>query len=133
MHLILCVDDRNGLSFCGRRLSRDSALCTHILQLTEGHALWMDAYSAKLFPAGEIKVHAQCQSMAAKGEYCFVETAPLLDRYEDLESVILYHWNRTYPATVYLPHDFLRGFTLSQTLEFSGTSHEGITMERYTL
>ena len=54
MHLIVCVDDRDGMSFCGRRLSRDRELIAHILKLTAGRKLWMSAYSAKMFPDADV-------------------------------------------------------------------------------
>ena len=133
MHLIVCVDDRDGLSFCGRRLSRDSRVTEHILQTAEGNALWMDAYSAKLFPGDRICTDADFLMKARAGDYCFVETTSLPDTYDNLESVIVYYWNRTYPATVHFPRKLLNGMKRAEVKEFPGSSHERITMERYTL
>ena len=133
MHLILCVDNRDGLSFCGRRLSRDRRLCEQILQLTTGSTLWMSAYSEPLFPGASVRVDEDFQHRAGKGEYCFLEVTPLLDAYNDLESVILYHWNRDYPATTKFPRTLLDAMHLAYSEEFPGSSHEMITMERYTL
>ena len=133
MHLICCVDDRDGLSFCGRRLSRDKLLCAHILRLTAGRKLWMSRYSAALFPDGAVLADEDFQIKAGMGDYCFLETAPVLARYEDLESVILYHWNRCYPSTVKFPRKLLDDMRLAETETFTGSSHETITMERYVL
>ena len=132
MHLFVCVDERDGLSFCGRRLSRDRRVTEHILRLTEGGNLWMSTYSAKLFPGSAICVAGDFQRKARAGDYCFVETT-LLDTYDNLESVILYHWNRAYPATVHFPRKLLDGMKLAEVQEFPGSAHERITMERYTL
>ena len=131
MHLIVCVDDRDGLSFCGRRLSRDSRLIAHMLQLTKGRNLWVSPDSAKLFPAGGVLADNDFRKRAGAGDYCFVETAPLPDYCEDLESVTLYHWNRAYPATDYFPRKLLEHMHLECSEEFSGSSHEKITMERF--
>lgn len=131
MHLILCIDDRDGLSFCGRRLSQDRELCAHMLRLTEGHNLWMNAYSARLFPDSEVLVDEECQHKADPGDYCFLETAPIPESCENLESVILYHWNRRYPSTVKFPRKLLESMHLVTTEEFPGSSHEKITMERF--
>lgn len=132
MHLILCVDKKDGLSFCGRRLSRDRRLCDHILQLTSGSPLWMSAYSAPLFPDADVRVDEDFQRKAGPGEYCFLEVTPLLDVYSNLESVTLYQWNRDYPATIKFPRELLADMHLVSTEEFAGNSHEIITMERYT-
>lgn len=131
MHLILCVDDRDGVSFFGRRLSRDRELCDHILRLTDGSHLWMSSYSAKLFPDNVVCVDTDFQHKADPGEYCFWETAPFPETNEDLESVILYHWNRIYPSTVRFPRKLLDSMHLENTEEFTGSSHERITMERF--
>lgn len=133
MHLIVCVDDRDGLAFCGRRLSQDSRLNEHMLHLTKDSPLWMSTYSTKLFSEGNICTDVDFQRKAREGEYCFVETEPLLETYENLESVILYHWNRAYPATVCFSRKLLDGMKLVDIQEFPGSSHEKITMERYTL
>lgn len=133
MHLILCVDDRDGLSFYGRRLSRDSRVSEHILALTEGHNLWMHPYSAKLFPGASVLTDADFQNKAEQGDYCFLEVTPLLDQYENLESVSIYNWNRSYPANVKLDRGILASMRLTCSEEFSGNSHETITLERYSL
>ena len=132
MHLILCIDERDGLSFCGRRLSQDRVLTEHIQTMTGGRKLWMSPYSAKLFSASNVIADNDFLEKTGIGEYCFVETTPLLPAYENLESVTLYCWNRTYPATVYFQRSLLDGMQLSETLDFTGSSHDKITMERYT-
>ena len=50
---------------------------------------------------------------------------------KEIEKVILYHWNRDYPADVYFPVD-LSVWKCVETKEFAGSSHEKITRERYT-
>ena len=52
MHLIFCVDDDYGLSFCGRRLSRDREVYAHMLKISHGHTLWVAPESTGLFPDG---------------------------------------------------------------------------------
>lgn len=132
MHLILCVDERDGMSFCGRRLSSDRVLTEHILRTVAGGKLWMNAYSANLFADGDICVDEAFLQKAGEGEYCFAEITPLQTDLH-LESVILYHWNRRYPSTVKFPRTLLSGMHLEYTEDFPGNSHEKITMQRYTL
>lgn len=133
MHLILCIDERDGLSFCGKRQSRDRMVNDHILQLASGQKIWMSPYSAPFFEGNAVCADAHFLEKAGVGEYCFLEVDPLPENNENLESVILYHWNRTYPSTVKFPRSLLSGMNLVQREEFSGSSHETITMERYTL
>lgn len=128
MHLILCVDDRNGLSFCGRRLSRDRMLIEHMLKLSTGKRIWVHPYSLPLFPADTVTAHEVFLNQAQAGEYCFAEISQLP---ETAESVILYRWNRAYPATETLPQNFLSSMRLVHMEEFPGSSHEKITMEKY--
>ena len=131
MHLIVCVDERDGLSFCGRRLSQDRRLIDHMLSMTEGRRLWIDPYSAKLFPEGSVQIDPRFQEKAQSGEFCFLETAPILEKYTNLESVILYCWNRAYPSTIRFPRSLIAGMYLQRSEEFPGNSHDNITMERY--
>lgn len=131
MHLIVCVDDRDGMSFAGRRLSRDREVIHHILKLTEGKQLWMNTYSAKLFPADSVYVADDFLGSAGAGEYCFLETTPIPEVIPNLESVILYRWNRRYPSTDRFPRALLDHMHPELTEEFPGYSHERITMERF--
>ena len=131
MHLIVCIDDRDGMSFLGRRLSRDREVIAHILRLTKGSNLWVSPYTSKLFPEGSVLVTGEFQHAAEAGDYCFVENAVLPDVYGKLESVILYRWNRRYPSTVKFPREILESMRRESLEEFKGFSHETITMERY--
>ena len=49
MQVIVCVDDNGGMMFNKRRQSRDRVLCECVMRLSEGHQVYMSAYSAKLF------------------------------------------------------------------------------------
>ena len=131
MHLILCIDQRDGMSFCGRRLSSDIRLTEYILQLAAGSKLWMNEYSANLFPAAVITTDEDFLQKAAEGEYCFAENTPL-EGITDLEAVTLCHWNRSYPFTQAFPRSLIADMCLTHTEHFHGNSHELITVERYT-
>ena len=99
----ICLEDRNGLLFNGRRLSRDRAQQEDLMTVCGAGRLWISPFSAPLLP--------------------------VLDR---LEALIVYRWNRTYPADVYLDLDpAAEEFVLEQQSEFSGTSHPCITREIY--
>ena len=133
MHLIVCVDTRDGMSFCSRRQSRDREIIARVLKTTEKSRLWISPYSANLFAGEQIIVDPDYLEKAGDGEFCFAETEVLLPVLGKLESVTLYHWNRSYPATVKFPREILRSMHLQTREEFPGYSHETITMERYVL
>lgn len=133
MHLIVCVDDRYGMSFCGRRLSRDVVLIEHILHLTSGSKLWIHPASAGLFPEKSVVADPAFFEKSQHGDFCFAETTPIPTKIADLESVILYRWNRSYPSTMKFPQELLRGMHLLRAEDFPGNSHEKIIMEQYIL
>lgn len=133
MHLIACVDDRFGMSFCGRRLSRDKKVSERILHLTAGKKLWIHPTSKILFPEETVLTDPAFLNKAAAGDYCFTETVPLPQKIENLESVTLYHWNRAYPSTIRFPMSLLEGMHLVNREDFPGNSHDKITVEQFTL
>lgn len=134
MVLIVCVDDRNGMSFNGRRQSSDRVLCERILSVVGDKHICMRPSSARIFPVNSENI-CVCEDLlpcAEESDYCFLEMnnpAQLLDR---ADGVILYRWNRTYPADLYFPVDTLRdGWQLISTFDFPGNSHQQITEEVY--
>lgn len=134
MILILCVDDRFGMLFNGRRLSSDSAVTNKILALSKEKRLWMNCYSQDLFPETDtLCVCDDFLEQAPNGDYCFVETVNPEPYLERAEKVILFHWNRNYPADLHFPIKALEsGWHIVDSVDFPGTSHERISMEVYS-
>ena len=130
MHLIMCLDDRNGMLFNRRRLSSDKAVCQRITANTQGK-LWMNSYSAKLFADYEICVDEAFLHNAAAGDTCFVESPDFEKFTETIESITIYRWNRTYPSDRKLPAKLLEGWRMIASVDFPGNSHETITEEKY--
>ena len=148
MKIIVCVDNQNGMMFNHRRQSQDRVLRKRIMELTGGKKLWMNAYSQKQFlqvngnmpkeqeqsgqlgQSGQIQADEAFLEKAGPGEPCFVEdrsVAPFAGR---VERVVLYRWDRAYPADLYWDLS-LEGWTLARREEFPGFSHEIITKEVY--
>lgn len=135
MILIACVDDALGMMFNHRRQSRDRAVCEDILNLTDGKRLWLRPYSAPLFahaPEGAFIVAEDCPTRAAEGEFCFLEDVSPASVTERVEQVILYRWNRRYPADLHfdIPLE-LPAWRLAERTDFAGNSHDTITREVY--
>lgn len=135
MKLIICIDDRGGMMFNKRRVSRDRLLVANLAELVGDAALYAEPYSAEIFAEAELNLicSAQPMSSADEGDYAFVETfspAPMLARVREL---IIYKWNRRYPYDVsmgFTPE--AEGFRLKESSEFPGSSHDKITREIYT-
>ena len=71
-------------------------------------------------------------AQAAPGEFCFLEDRPIRPFLDRVESMVLYHWNRRYPADLFLDLDpAALGWSLLGREEFPGSSHKKITKEVY--
>ena len=134
MQLILCLDDRNGISFGGRRQSRDRAVCKKCIELTANSKLWMSVYSGGIFTeyADRILVADNFLDKADKSDFCFVENCNFVTKLDYVDRIVLFRWNRHYPADTYFPVDLNDGTWNKCNMEnFTGNSHERITMEEY--
>lgn len=130
MILAVCVDDKCGMMFNRRRQSRDKAQQADLLEWCAGRKLWISPYSVPLFEEAPVCADEAFLEKAGPGEVCFVEDRRVKEVSDRVETVILYHWNRTYPADLCFDLD-LSGFYLETVVEFSGNSHEKITREIY--
>lgn len=131
MNIIFCLDERNGMMFNNRRQSRDGAVCRRVLEHAFGKNLWMNEYSSRLFDGTDIKISDNFLIEAGEGDFCFVETLDFLKHEKDFEKVIVYRWNRVYPADVKVEEEFLKKRRLVSVFDFCGDSHDKITEEIY--
>lgn len=127
MTLYICLDDRNGLLFNKRRQSRDAALLEDIRSRLTGKLL-IEPFSEKLISQAGIDYVLPPET----AEDFFLENVPAEEVLSDCGKVVIYRWNRHYPADVRWEPDLpQRGFTLAETGDFPGKSHEKITREVY--
>ena len=135
MIVIACLDDNGGMMFNHRRQSQDSVLRAHIAELVGDARLWMNHYSAQQFDTESIQhlnVDDAFLQEAVQGDYCFVEDTALKPYERWIEKIIVFRWNRVYPADQSFDIDLCGGkWKLSESDEFAGHSHERITMEVY--
>lgn len=131
--IYLCLDDRNGMLFNHRRQSRDAAVLEDIHAGIPG-ALTIDPFSENLIRQAEIPYVLAPENLDFLPEDAhFFAEARTADEIAQLASVIvIYRWNRHYPADTHWDIDLTEcGFSLQETREFAGTSHEKITKEVY--
>lgn len=133
--MIVCVavDNKNGLMFNHRRQSQDRVLRSDILEVCRGQKLWIHTYSQSLFDENEQKELIVDDAFLEKAEsedYCYVETNGLREYEGKISKIILYRWNRDYPADVYFEVNLQNGnWEMISTSEFKGSSHDAITKE----
>lgn len=130
MKLIVCLDEKDGLSFNRRRQSSDRKLWERLLERVGEERLWMNAYSAKLFDKlpENVTVDEDFLEKAQAGDWCFAENVSLLPAAGKVEELTVYRWKKVYPADRKYP--FPKG-KLVGSYDFSGNSHECITEEVY--
>lgn len=132
MQLIVCLDDRDGMMFGGRRQSKDRVLRERVLEMARGRRLLMSEYSAKQFSdCDAITVDNAYRRRARKDDVCFAEDGEI--SLDGVTELVIYRWNRHYPSDKKFPYDpEACGFRKVQTVDFAGNSHEKITEEIYT-
>lgn len=125
MTLILWTGNNGELLFNRRRCSQDRAVVADILTNYPPSALRVSAYSSPLFPG--VKTVTQLSEVGA--DVLFLEDLPLPPALISANKLIVYRFDRIYPADVRLqiPADF----TLTDSRTFAGFSHEKITREVY--
>ena len=130
MTIFICLDDRGGIRFNGRRQSRDIRVLEDMAARVTGE-LWITPFSGKLFHMAGIPCHVMGDEPMT-GEAIFLEEIPSEELLAQADTLTVYRWNRHYPADVRFDAD-LSSFTLQRTENFPGSSHETITKEVYAL
>lgn len=118
--------------FNHRRLSRDRRVCEKILAYSNEKELWMNAYSRKLFTnlTDINNIQVDEEFLDKSQSICFVENQDITPYLPKIDTLVLFRWNRDYPADFFFTVD-LSQWNLISTEDFEGTSHEKITMEVY--
>lgn len=134
MTVIFCIDDKGGMLFNKRRQSRDRVVTADMLELAreEGKILSVSPFSEKLFAeaGAEVRVLGDIVSEAKRTDICFVEDIAPTAFGKKVSRLVVYKWNRAYPADFYADTD-LSQWKLTSSEELSGYSHEKITKEIY--
>lgn len=142
MKIIVCIDKNNGMLFNNRRTSRDREVIKDIVNNYSDANIWVKEYSKELFEDyfddnnlgsledNNIVVDEQYLLKIEDKDYCFIEDREIINYTDKVEKVIIYRWNRDYPADVYYEFDNNQ-FSLEETSEIKGYSHDIITKEIY--
>lgn len=127
---IIALDDRDGYSLFGKRLSKDRKMLEDTISLLEdGQSLYVSQYSLGIF-SEELRKYLRCpvpDNFADDG-MIFFEASDFSSF--SLDRLIVYRWNRNYPSDVkYNP--YLHDWKKVSSYDFTGNSHEKITKEVY--
>lgn len=133
MKIIVCLDNKNGMLFNERRQSRDRMVIEDIMASHPREKIYMNSYSKSLFLKypDQMEVDENFLNKLSEDQVGFVENLSLELYKEKITSLIIYKWNRDYPADRYLDVS-LNEWELISTVEFAGYSHEQITKETYS-
>ena len=126
MTIILCLDDKNGISFNNRRQSRDKILIEDVMKNNNVYIL---NHSFTLFSEYSVKKVNNVNELPHDAVYFHEITDPtrMMDKFD---TVIIYRWNRHYPSDIQFAFKTDLYKKISKE-EFDGSSHEKITKEIY--
>lgn len=124
MTVIVWAGKNGEMLFNKRRCSRDKAVVAEVLSAF-GENLCVSVYSAPLFDGCRV-----ISDLSEVGDgVLFLEDLPLSPALSQAKKLIVYRFDRVYPANVRL--EIPQAFVLTESTEFSGYSHEKITREVY--
>lgn len=92
VNIIVAVDDKNGMLFNHRRVSKDKEVRKKIAEIVQGNKLWMSQYSVSQYQDESYPFYVDDNFLfkAAKEEYCFVEDRGLSDVKECIDGMIIF-------------------------------------------
>lgn len=125
MILITCIDNRKGIMFNKRRVSKDTLLIERLKGITKENKIYVSEYSKPLFD-GFNNLVLSIENLT-NNDFYFLEDE---DYNGNIDKIIIYKWNRDYPADKYFDID-LSSYELISTQDFQGSSHDLITEEIY--
>lgn len=123
----ICLDDNGGMTFFGKRQSRDRVLIADLCDSVDG-IIYIAGFSEMLFEPhpGRYAVCTDPLLECPDGGVCFIENLALSSVLQNIERIILYKWNRCYPSDKRIDISF-DDFSVFSESEFAGSSHEKIT------
>ncbi len=131
MTYIVCVDDRMGMTFGGRRLSRDRVMLARMKDAVAHARLYTLPYSEPLFAEREVRITTDA-AWRDEEAALFLETVDPTPYLRRGDRLLVYHFGRHYPSDMSLGLD-LRTQRLLSTTPFVGSSHPEMLEEVYEI
>ena len=133
MIIIVCIDNDMGMSFNNRRLSKDKIVTKHIIDLAANKKIYINSFSKDLFEdynLDNLIIDDEFINKVGKDDYCFIENVIPTEIENKADKIIIYNWNRKYPADLYFNIN-LDNWVLEKEIDFIGNSHDKITQKIY--
>lgn len=124
------------MMFNNRRQTKDRIVIQKIKELVADNFLHLSEYSLPLFQGDNNLIVFGTRwfnEVIIKGEekdFFFIEDSRPKDYECIIHRIILFCWNKTYPADSFFDID-LNNFEQKEEIEFEGYSHEKISMKIY--
>lgn len=126
MNIIVCVDKNLGISFNHRRVSSDKTIMSDILTLIKGNTISISEFSKVIFNSYLGNYHISEEIPNSFSDWFFLENDTIESYQNDINTLVIYNFNRIYPSDIKLKID-LSKFDLVSSTDFPGNSHETIT------
>lgn len=133
MKVIVCIDERGGVCFHGRRVSQDRHQREDVLNHYGDEGLLMKESASHLYGINDsVTVIQDWRDELTECRWWVTEDTEFLCWEDQLKEIVIYQWNRTYPFDEKLPVPLDgRIWKCIEKRQFSGSSHEKIDMEHY--
>ena len=130
--LFFTLDDKNAVTFAGKRQSKDIKVAQKMCEFMSGTPLAIKAKSANFFEGVDIPLVTVDNFVDCREDTptAFCEEIPSQEVLDNALVLIVFRWNRNYPS---LTNERLNldGYSKTFVEEFAGNSHEKITVEVY--
>ena len=129
MTYAIAIDDLGGMTFMGKRLSRDRIMLARLADL-DGELLVLP-YSMPLFAEGTV-TQVSDPTVRREGAVLFLETVDPAPYLRSGDRLVVYRFGRRYPSTLACSVPFDRLTVLRET-PFVGSSHPEMTETVYRI
>ena len=135
MKLFVCLDEVGGMTFNKRRQSSDRIIRDDMLKIVQNARFLVNSYTAKQFTEeqiNQIELDENCLEHANEDTFIFIENIGVSNYISKIEQIIVYRWQRKYPADFFFDVDLTSSdWELTGKEELVGYSHECILKEVY--
>ena len=134
MHIILFLDQKDGMIFGNKRQTKDKILMKYIEDVSKGSCLFTNHFSTSLFDniPSHLIVDDNFLNIAKSEDFCIVENEDIEPYMNKIESIRIYRWDKVYPSTIKFNKDLLKNWKQSFCVElFLGGTHQVIYEEMW--
>lgn len=130
MKLVVCLDDNFGILFNNRRQSSDVVQREDFKKIVLDKKVYLSEYSYDLYKDMDLNFEVISEETEISEDSFFIYEGEFLEKIlENVDEIILYFWNRVYPADT--DFEIPTGFKEIESFDFVGNSHDKISRKLY--